>query len=173
MADVSISYKGETIAQMDATDSKNLKTGGCYCEGDVTVEYAPRSHTYEITLAKASGWVLLTTLDEDVLAHINDPGLVVSLMNMSGYAYEFYSFPMVIASNTAQNSVSGYSMYGLSTRQSNETTIAGLWVYYPPNKTDTETGLGGTAFRLDGNKYYFKPGDGFVRSGTYRLTFTW
>lgn len=138
-----------------------------------SVDYAPSSRTYEITLAKASGWVLLTTLDDDVLAHINDPGLVVSLMNMSGYAYEFYGMSMAVASNTAQAMQGGYPQYGTSGRQSNETTASLIPLYYPLNKTTTETGLGGTAFRLDGNKYYFHPADGFIRTGTYKLTFTW
>ena len=72
MADVTIKYKESTIAEMSGTSTKTLKTGGTYCEGDITVNYAPRSKTYEITLAESSGWTLLTALDADVLAHIND-----------------------------------------------------------------------------------------------------
>lgn len=39
MADVTISYKGESIATMDASGTKTLNTSGKYCEGDITVQY--------------------------------------------------------------------------------------------------------------------------------------
>lgn len=173
MADVSIAYKGNTIAALDGTGSKTLKTAGTYCEGDIAVSYAPRSRTYELTLAKASGWVLLTALDEDVLAHINDPVLTVSLLNVSGYAYEYYSVSMAVASNSAQNMVNSYPAYGICARQTSETLTQMLNLFYPANKTDTSTGLGGAQFRINGGKYYFRPADGYLRAGTYKLTFTW
>lgn len=36
---VTIGYKGNTIATMDASGSKTLKTQGKYCEADITVDY--------------------------------------------------------------------------------------------------------------------------------------
>jgi hypothetical protein len=39
MADVTIKYKGQSIATMDASGSKTLGTQGKYCEGDIGVEY--------------------------------------------------------------------------------------------------------------------------------------
>ena len=39
MADVTLTYKGSTIAEMNATGSKTLKTSGKYCEGDIGVSY--------------------------------------------------------------------------------------------------------------------------------------
>lgn len=39
MAGVDIKYKGNTIASIQATGSKTLKTQGKYCEGDITVDY--------------------------------------------------------------------------------------------------------------------------------------
>jgi hypothetical protein len=38
MADVSIKYKGSTIAEMSGVSTKTLKTSGTYCEGDIIVE---------------------------------------------------------------------------------------------------------------------------------------
>ena len=43
MADVTITYKGETLATMDATSSKVLDTQGQYCEDDITVAYVKPS----------------------------------------------------------------------------------------------------------------------------------
>ena len=39
MADVSISYKGNEIASMNATGVKTLLTGSTFCEGDISVSY--------------------------------------------------------------------------------------------------------------------------------------
>ena len=38
---VTVSYKGETIASMNAGGTKTLKTAGKYCEGDITLGYVP------------------------------------------------------------------------------------------------------------------------------------
>lgn len=43
MADVTLTYKGSTIAEMDASGSKTLKTSGKYCEGDIGVSYVKPS----------------------------------------------------------------------------------------------------------------------------------
>lgn len=39
MSDITISYKGSSIATMDATGTKTLLTEGKYCEDDITVDY--------------------------------------------------------------------------------------------------------------------------------------
>ncbi len=46
MADVTVSYKGSTIAELNANGSKTLKTAGCYCDDHIDISYAPRSRTY-------------------------------------------------------------------------------------------------------------------------------
>lgn len=175
MADVTVNYKGETIAELDGTGIKTCKTAGTYCEGDIGVEYTPRSRAYEITLARASGWVLLTELDDDVLAHIDDPGLVVTLTRLSEYSFESYSITCAIACNTsfARSSQYQYPSYGLAALQSNENAFAYQAFFYPPNNTGTSSSLGYCAFRVSGGKYYFRPHDGFIASGTYRLAFRW
>lgn len=43
MADVTLTYKGSTIAEINATGSKTLKTSGKYCEGDIGVNYVKPS----------------------------------------------------------------------------------------------------------------------------------
>lgn len=129
--------------------------------------------TYDITLAAATRWSLLTELDDDVLAHINDPGLVVTLSNMDGFAYEYYSASLYIASNTSFGMQGQYPVYGMMLRQPGETSTSWERAYYPANKTDTGTSLGFAPFRVDGTKYYASAKDGYIRSGDYRLTFTW
>ena len=43
MADVTLTYKGSTIAEMSNTGTKTLKTSGKYCEGDIGVSYVKPS----------------------------------------------------------------------------------------------------------------------------------
>jgi hypothetical protein len=176
MANVTIEYKDNVIAEMSESGTKTLNTSGCYCEGDITVKYAPRCRSYDITLVKASGEILLLELDDDVLAHMDDPKMVVSLFNVSGYEFESYSVAFLTLSNTAVASQSGSLVYGVAMRQGTETATTTGRVTCPANNENASPTGGNVAwFRLDrGNKkYYVKPGDGFIRSGTYRLTFAW
>ena len=138
------------------------------------IDYAPRCKTYEITLAKSSKWVLLATLDAEVLAHINDASLVVSFVSINNpYEYVSYSLNMAVCSNTQIGVHNNYQVYGVSGRTVNATSINQQWSYYPANKTDTDRSIGGFAFRVSDGKYYIYPVDGYVREGTYLLTFAW
>ncbi len=40
MADLTIKFKGQPIAELSESGTKTLKTSGKYCEGDISVEYA-------------------------------------------------------------------------------------------------------------------------------------
>ena len=61
MADVTLTYKGSTIAEMNATGSKTLKTSGKYCEGDIGVSYVKPSSGGSDELAKK-----IITREEDI-----------------------------------------------------------------------------------------------------------
>lgn len=173
MADVTITYKGATIAEMNATDSKTLRTSETYCEDDITVSYTPNKRTYEITLSKAAGWVLLTTLDDDVLTHINDASLTVVLQYM-GTEFVTYGMTLVTVSNTSKGQQGNYPVYGVSLRQSTSTSTNPQQCYYPANNTGTSSSLGGGGmFRVDGSKFYCRPADGYLGTGTHILTFYW
>lgn len=68
MSDVTIKYKGQSIATMDASGTKTLQTQGKYCEGDIEVVYdkpAGPSGTKQISIAQNG------TTTEDVAAYAN------------------------------------------------------------------------------------------------------
>ena len=51
MADLTIKFKGQPIAELSESGTKTLKTAGKYCEDDITVEYvkpAGGEHTYQV-----------------------------------------------------------------------------------------------------------------------------
>lgn len=68
MSDVTIKYKGQSIATMDASGTKTLGTQGKYCEGDIAVEYAKPAGptgTKQISITQNG------TTTEDVAAYAN------------------------------------------------------------------------------------------------------
>lgn len=174
MANVTIKYKDTTIAEMNGKGSKTLKTSGTYCEGNVEVAYTPNIKSYEITLTKAYGRILLTTLDDEVLAHINDKNLIVTLNNMNDYVYSAYTGYNYLVRNVSTAVNSGNEIYGMGDRVSGTATAAPNNIYYPANYTGTSTSKGGFGiFHLISGKYYITPGDGYIADGTYKLTFVW
>lgn len=48
MADVTLTYKGQTILEMSTTGNKALKTAGKYCEGDISLSYLKDESNYNI-----------------------------------------------------------------------------------------------------------------------------
>lgn len=129
---------------------------------------------YTLTLQKSSGWILLTTLDADVISHMNDDSLSVVLYNISPYQYVHYSGRAFFAGNTPVGKINQYPVYGYAGRVQSETSISITPIYYKPFDTTTDVGLGGAGrFRYSGGKFYIRPGDGFVDPGTYRLMFAW
>ena len=53
MADVTLTYKGNTIAELSATGNKTLKTAGKYCEADIELAYVKSGGVGEADYRKA------------------------------------------------------------------------------------------------------------------------
>ena len=179
MAVNKVTYGGKTLVDLtsDTVTADKLASGVTAHDksgNKITGTMSANCKIYEITLAKASGWVLLTTLDDDVMAHINDATLKVDFECLSPYVYTWYTGFRYHASNVPMGNYGGRTIYGMADRHQNETTTAPGLVYYPANHTVAEAHAGAFGqFRLNGNKYYIMPGDGFIGAGTYRLIFTW
>lgn len=180
MADVTINWGSAKIAELSADGTKMLHTNGKYCEGDISVNYTrpatgvTNCKIYTVTLTKQSGRVLLATLDSEVLAHINDESLVVTLNNMTPYTYVYYSGYNYMVRNTSYGKYSSVNIYGICDKHTGQDKVAPFNIYYPANYTGTDTSKGGYGiFHLISGKYYVTPGDGYISAGTYRLTFVW
>lgn len=52
MADLEVTYKGNTILEMNESGTKSLDTSGKYCEDDITIDFtkneAPNGYTIPI-----------------------------------------------------------------------------------------------------------------------------
>lgn len=181
MAVNEVIYNGQTLMSLknDTVTAETLVAGATAhnAAGEpITGTLAANMKVYNLTLAKAYGWILLTTLDAEVLEHINDPSLLVSLVNVNEYAYTYYSGSMFFAGNR-QMGVYGSAknpVYGGASRETSETNYAFHIICAPANSTSTTIVSAAYAqFRLTGNKYYIQPGDGYLKAGNYRLIFTW
>lgn len=133
-----------------------------------------RSRSYDITLAQASGWVMLTALDADVLAHIGDPGLIVSLRRVGEHEYAFYAGTVFTAGNNQIGAHGTQPVYGIASRMTAEGTTSAGMILSPANNTErpsSATGMG--EFQVLDGAYYIRPGDGFIAAGDWRLVFHW
>lgn len=75
MGNVTIGYKNATIAQMEASGTKTLKTSGKYCEGDITVDYVQTPRQSKTVTPTAAGFTVSP-----------DAGKVLSSVSVSGDA---------------------------------------------------------------------------------------
>lgn len=133
-----------------------------------------RSRSYDITLAQASGWVMLTALDADVLAHINEPGMIVTLRRMSGHEYAFYAGTVYTVGNNQIGAHGDQPVYGIANRMTSEGVTSTSLVLLPANNTEKPGSVDGMgAFCLEDGNYYIRPSDGFIAAGTWRLVFNW
>ena len=62
MADVTLTYKGATIAELSASGSKTLETAGKYCEADIELAYTKPSG--------GSPWELIADTTSDAIATV-------------------------------------------------------------------------------------------------------
>ena len=181
MPDISINYKGNAIAAMDASGTKTLQTAGKYCEGDISVVYAKpvmSCQILEFTLASHSAQnVTIGTLSDEAYAHIGDDNFCVAMINTTpenvvnndDYRLIAYNNPNQPAyqSNTAQ--------YGVGNRKvSTSVNVQNLACYYPPKSTDNATSLGGIGkFWHNGKTLYYKSAGYYLGAGLYRVVITW
>lgn len=58
MSDITIAYKGATIAELSASGSKTLNTSGKYCEGDISITY-DKPEASVVLIQDANGYIIL------------------------------------------------------------------------------------------------------------------
>lgn len=181
MPDISINYKGNVIASMDASGTKTLQTSGKYCEGDISVVYAKpvmACQIIEFTLASRSAQnVTIGTLSDEAYAHIDDDNFAVSMINTTperivnadDYRVNVYNNPNQPIFNS-ENVV-----YGNGNRKvSAATAVSNIFCYYPPKSTDNSTSLGGIGkIWHNGKTLNYKSAGYYLSAGVYRVVITW
>lgn len=58
MADITVSYKGSSIATINSSGTTTLGTSGKYCEDDITINYdKPSGGSSRITFTESAGYI--------------------------------------------------------------------------------------------------------------------
>ena len=73
MADITVSYKGATIAEVSASGTTTLGTSGKYCEDDISIAYTKPSGTSYVKIGEAD-----YTLSTSSTSATSQPALSVS-----------------------------------------------------------------------------------------------
>ena len=94
MADVEIKYKGASIAALDASGTKTLKTAGKYCEDDITVSYTKsavpaetnhRHYEYDNPVAvSGSGNYITVVSGDETLKRVRSLDTLLVICRMTG-----------------------------------------------------------------------------------------
>lgn len=91
MADITIKYKNNTIAELNESGTKTLNTNGKYCEGDITIQYSKTEQSstsifkrWDVTVTNglpASGTTItLVQGDEWLKENRENPNLCISVI---------------------------------------------------------------------------------------------
>lgn len=76
MADITISYKGNTIAEVSASGTTTLETSGKYCEDDISVAYVKPSGSSYVKLWEGDYTVSTTSTSAVSQPSISAPSSV-------------------------------------------------------------------------------------------------
>lgn len=176
MSKVTVKYKDEVITDLPNGGACVLRTAGKYLDGNISVEYVPRHRSYEITFAsdvsQSGAPLYLIDFEDEVLEHINDIAMQVSLYRTSVPERDSIVY-MVFCGNTQltyQYNISTGASYGVSASTPRHVKPT----FYPVNNTDSVRVYGnGCSFCVIDKKYYVLVTSDMILDGTYILTFSW
>ena len=117
MADVTIKYNGNTIASMDSSGNKVLKTGGKYVANDIFVEYQKstttetNSYTTSVTFSARLRNGVVMTLPENVLAHKDDANFVMIYQYQGDTLVNYRSYAGMVSNRKIRYDQDVYGVY--------------------------------------------------------------
>ena len=146
MADVTIKYKGATIAEMSGTSEKTLKTGGTYCESDIDVVVEQRFKTYYVNIptAVAAQFVTVVSGDPDVAAHYAGDSALVTVRKMTNN--DSQGTALIVQGNHSFGTA-----YGEYVNRKNDGTHGYNFLQYPLTTDKTESSTPFVKCTTDGN----------------------
>lgn len=140
MAEVSIKYKGNTIAELNEDGKKTLKTSGMYCKGDIEVDYVRptvvpdesdepdevvpanyKQFSFTSASAVAAQYVTVVSGDPDVAEHHADTTAMVTVRKIKDVSSE-NGLTFIMAGNMAV--MGKYGLYGNHTASSGNSNAA-------------------------------------------------
>lgn len=129
MSDVSINYRGSSIATMDASGTKTLQTEGKYCDDDIEVVYTKPS-------APPSNWTLIDTWSQTLQEFTSTTGELIdtgiTVAGLGDYAF-------IIAVITCDTAILSSTEWGMTVHLCGRRTGTGR--LYPASGAIQENGF--------------------------------
>ena len=186
MPDVNITYKGSSIATMNDSGTKTLKTGGKYCQNDIVVEYikpegggvvgSTNCKTFIVdvtTKPNVNIWLSWIPADADIAAHRNDATFGVSfqcltapikVQSIRGGLYSNSAFSYYDSANTKP--YYGYYM------RNNSSGVGGV-APLETKLTVKSTAAGACYVGTDGSISFYVSSSYPTQTGTYQIIVWW
>ena len=175
MADVTIKYNENIIAEMDSSGNKVLKTGGKYVANNIFVEYQKstttetNSFTTSVTFDTRLRNGVVMTLPENVLAHKDDANFVMMYQYQGDTLVNYRSYAGMVGNRKVIYNQDIYGTYIYSNQRGE--------ILYPINSTDSNFTIE-SAYKI---KFYITDGKLYIAEdigagldvGTYQFTFSW
>ena len=172
MADVTIKYNGSSVAEINGTGSKTLKTSGKYCEGDIFIDYVAKEaglangKRWDITLTAglpSSGYNLTLVTDNWLKENRANPNLCVVVMPKFTIKGDTHIQGVFLNTNMPLMQVQEVDQYSLSAyKHSNNNISARMRKYKLTNANDMgDLGINtsGTLYAVAYGDYDFAVGD--------------
>ena len=99
MADVNITYKGASIATMDASGTKTLETGGKFCEDDIDISYTKPSSGITPSGTKQ----IIITANGSITEDVTNYASAAITVDVPSQSVNAYVAEVTVATHTAAN----------------------------------------------------------------------
>lgn len=120
MADVEIKYKGASIAALDASGTKTLKTSGKYCESDITVSYTKPAVPAETNYRRFEGTIQSTVTgygtrvllaEDEIIGQVSELDSLLVRLSTDFAGDDAYTILSAIATGTISVLGDGYTQF--------------------------------------------------------------
>ena len=120
MADVEIKYKGASIAALDASGTKTLKTAGKYCEDDISVSYIKSAVPAETNYRRFVGTIQSTVTgggtevllaEDEIIGQVSELDSLLVRLSTDFAGNDAYTLLGAISTGTVSVLGDGYTQF--------------------------------------------------------------
>ena len=180
MANLTIKYGDETLAEVGGTVNKTLKTAGKYCESNFIVEMVEgesavsyKYYTVDVAEKVSGGWTTLVEADADIAAHRGDETFGIAWNCLSAVQAAastrgglYTNAPMAFNTSDGTENQYGYYMRTGSTGLGANARLANTLL-------EKTTAAGACYVSEDGAVEFYASSSYPILAGTYQIVIWW